>query len=84
MVLCTIDKLNLEYSMNQVVDRIMDSSESQLVLNIASREEIRARIGSYIAMLSSAGQRDPNRLIDYGLGYLRGLHEGPDCRYSGC
>jgi hypothetical protein len=47
-------------------------------------EQSRKRIGGYIATLSSAGQRNPELLAEYGLAYLKELHEGRDRRYSGC
>ena len=70
--------------MEEAIDRIMNSSEIEPVLACQSREEIKAKIGNYVAMLSSAGRRDPNQLTEYGLDYLRGLHYGPDSRYTGC
>jgi len=53
-------------------------------LNILGREEIRVKVGQYLAKLSSAGQSDTEELAFYGLVYLRILHEGPDPRYTGC
>jgi hypothetical protein len=44
----------------------------------------RARIMGYLEKLSSAGERDTRTLAEYGLAYLKELHEGPDRRYSGC
>jgi len=70
--------------MEEVIDRIMNSAEINLLPDSRSRVEIKAKIGSYIATLSSAGQRDPDRLTEYGLAYLRELHKGPDHRYTGC
>jgi hypothetical protein len=70
--------------MDEAIDRIMNSHEIELILDSQSREEIKAKINNYVAMLSSAGQRDANRLTEYGLAYLRGLHHGPDSRYTGC
>ena len=48
------------------------------------REEIRVKVGQYLAKLSSAGHSETDELIYYGLAYLRILHEGPDPRYTGC
>jgi hypothetical protein len=70
--------------MNEVVDRIMNSSEINVFSDSHNRAEIRARVGNYIATLSSTGKDDVDQLIEYGLAYLRGLHEGPDPRYTGC
>jgi hypothetical protein len=47
-------------------------------------EEIRVKVGQYLAKLSSADHRETEELIYYGLAYLRILHEGPDPRYTGC
>ena len=70
--------------MEEAIDRIMNSSEIEPILRGQNREEIKAKIGNYVAMLSSAGRRDANQLTEYGLAYLRGLHHGPDSRYTGC
>jgi len=70
--------------MDQIIDRVMNSTEIGAILDNKSREEIRAKIGIYIATLSSAGKRDADELIDYGLAYLRALYEAPDSRYTGC
>jgi hypothetical protein len=70
--------------MDEAIDRIMNYAEIELILDNRIRGEIRAKVGDYIATLSSTGQRDPDRLTEYGLAYLRALHEGPDSRYTGC
>jgi hypothetical protein len=70
--------------MQEVIDRIMNSEEIVSLLNGQSRIEITAKIGRYIATLSSAGQQDPDRLTEYGLAYARELRRGPDPRYTGC
>ena len=67
--------------MDDVVERVMASYENWERLE---REEIRVKVGQYLEKLSSAGHRDVEALTDYGLAYLRILHEGPDPRYSGC
>jgi hypothetical protein len=72
------------YSMNEIVDRIMNSSEIKVFPDSHNRAEIRARVDNYIATLSSAGKDDVDQLIEYGLAYLRDLREGPDPRYTGC
>ena len=63
--------------MEDIVDRVMNYYGIEPVRNIQSRDEVKAT-------LSSAGQRDADQLIEYGVAYLRGLHEGPDSRYTGC
>ena len=44
----------------------------------------RAKIAIYLQTLSAAGQRDRNALAEFGLAYLKEMHEGRDPRYSGC
>ena len=44
----------------------------------------RAKITMYLQKLNSAGQSDRNALAEFGLAYLKELHEGRDPRYSGC
>ena len=70
--------------MNDVVDRVMTSYEKLHVIEGLGREEIRVKVGQYLAKLSSAGHSESEELIHYGLAYLRILHEGPDPRYTGC
>jgi hypothetical protein len=70
--------------MDQIIDRVMNSAEIVTILDNKSREEMRAKIAKYIGTLSSAGKSDANELIEYGLAYLRALHESPDSRYTGC
>jgi hypothetical protein len=70
--------------MNDAVDRVMASYENLSALEHLGREEIRVKVGQYLAKLSSAGHRDTEELASFGLAYLRILHEGPDPRYTGC
>jgi hypothetical protein len=70
--------------MDTIIDRVMNSTEIGVILDNQSLEEIRAKIGKYIATLSSAGKSDADEPIEYGLAYLRALHEAPDSRYTGC
>ena len=70
--------------MNNVVDRVMTSYEKLPAIEGLAREEIRVKVGQYLAKLSSAGHSETDELIHYGLAYLRILHEGPDPRYSSC
>jgi hypothetical protein len=63
--------------MNNVVEGILRTYGST---DARSRE----KIAGYIEKLSSAGQRDACVLAEYGLAYLKELHEGPDRRYTGC
>ena len=70
--------------MDNIVDRVMNSYRIELVQDIQRHNEVKAKLRKYLATLSSAGQRDADQLIEYGVAYLRGLHEGPDSRYTGC
>jgi len=69
---------------NDVVDRVMTSYEKLPAIEGLGREEIRVKVGQYLAKLSSAGHSGTEELLHYGLAYLRILHEGPDPRYTGC
>ena len=71
-------------SMNDAVDRVMASYEKLPAIEGLGLEEIRVKVGQYLAKLSSAGHSETEELIHYGLAYLRILHEGPDPRYTGC
>ena len=70
--------------MNDAVDRVMASYEKLPAIEGLGLEEIRVKVGQYLAKLSSAGHSETEELIHYGLAYLRILHEGPDPRYTGC
>jgi len=85
MVQCEIAVLFcvLEFSMEDIVDRVMNYYGIEPVRNIQSRDEVKAKLGNYLATLSSAGQRDADQLIEYGVAYLRGLHEGPGLSLHG-
>ena len=63
--------------MDDVVEGILRAYGSR---DARSRE----KIAGYLEKLKSAGQRDANVLAEYGLAYLRELHEGRDPRYTGC
>jgi hypothetical protein len=71
-------------AMEDTVDRVIASYGNGPALEQLGREQIRMKIGQYLAKLSSAGHSDPEELARYGLAYLRNLHEGPDPRYTGC
>ena len=67
--------------MDDVIKRAMTSYENH---ERQGREDTRVKVGQYLEKLASAGHRDVEELTDYGLAYLRMLHEGPDPRYSNC
>jgi hypothetical protein len=70
--------------MDEAVDRVMASYENLPAIERLGREEMRVKVGQYLAKLSSAGHSDTEELAFYGLAYLRILYEGPDPRYTGC
>lgn len=71
------------FSMNDVVDQVMSSYEKLPAVERLGREEMRAKIGNYLAKLSSAGHRDADELIDCGLAYIRVLRRGSGTRFTG-
>ena len=51
------------------------------------RESASARITAAFGLstsLASAGQRDDEQLVIYGLAYSAELHDGPDPRFTDC
>ena len=70
--------------MNDVVDRVLETYELMGGLDAARLGDFRQKITNYIETLSSAGLRDAQKLVMYGLAYLKELHEGPDRRFTGC
>ncbi len=70
--------------MNEVVDRILNSYELMRPLNAEPVADSRQKVSRYLESLASAGQRDAKQLVEYGLAYLRKLHEGRDPRFTGC
>jgi hypothetical protein len=44
----------------------------------------RVKITLYLQKLNGAGQSDRSALAEFGVAYLKEMHEGPDRRYSGC
>jgi hypothetical protein len=67
--------------MNDVVERILNAYQSMCPLDA---ERAAQKISRYIESLTSAGQRDAERLTIYGLAYLTELHEGQDPQFTGC
>jgi len=70
--------------MNEVVDRILNSYELMRPLSAERVADSRQKVSRYLESLASAGQRDAKQLAEYGLAYLRELHEGRDPRFTGC
>jgi hypothetical protein len=53
--------------MDDVVDRIINSYENLPAVERRAREEIKMKVGQYLAKLSSAGHRDPDEVTECGL-----------------
>jgi len=70
--------------MNDVVERILNASQSICPGDAPRAVASRKKIIPYIEALSSAGERDAEQLMIYGLAYLTELHEGHDPRFTGC
>ena len=70
--------------MRDVVNRVFSTYESMGKLDYARAAESRERTSAYIETIASTGQKDAEKLVMYGLAYLKELHEGRDTRFSGC
>jgi hypothetical protein len=70
-------------SVKEVVDRVMQSSRTTSMSNLA-QTELRNKVGRYVELLSSAGDRDLDELTHLGVAYLHHIIDGPDPRYTGC
>jgi hypothetical protein len=74
----------MEVSMDDVVDRVMDTFGMMRNLDVNSIVESREKLSGYIEKLNSAGQTDRLQLAVYGLAYLRELQDGPAPQFTGC
>jgi len=63
--------------MSEIVESILKSCVREL------DADTMAKITRYLQTLSSAGTRDRQQLVAYGLAYIEHLHN-PDPRYTGC
>jgi hypothetical protein len=70
--------------MKDVVDRILSTYQVMRPLNAERVADSRLRITRYIESLASAGKSDAQELAEYGLVYLKEMHEGRDPRFTGC
>jgi len=70
--------------MNEVVDHILEAYQLVRPLDAERSAESRRRTLQYLESLQSTGQHDALHLTDYGLAYLREMHEERDPRYTGC
>jgi hypothetical protein len=73
-----------EFSMNDVVDGILNDYQLTRPLDAERVADSRRKISGYLESLATAGQRDARQLAIYGLAYLKELHEGRDPRFTGC
>jgi hypothetical protein len=73
-----------ELVMNDLLDRILSTYQLMRPLDPNRVSDSRQKITRYIESLASAGQSDTERLVIYGLAYLKELHEGQDPRFTGC
>ena len=70
--------------MIDVVERILNAYQSMCPLDAERTADSRQKISQYVESLSSAGQRDAEKLVIYGLAYLTELNEGQDPQFTGC
>jgi hypothetical protein len=70
--------------MKEIADRALEMYELVDEMDAALVAQSREKLIQYIAKLTSAGQHDPHRLIEYARAYLKELHQGPDPRFTGC
>jgi hypothetical protein len=85
MLHCTYCSASVwEFSMNVVVDLILNEYQSSRPLDADRLAESRLKIRKYLDVLGAAGQRDTKQLAIYGLAYLKEMHEGRDPRFTGC
>jgi hypothetical protein len=70
--------------MRTIVERVLRTYDQIRTFDELRVAESREKILQYFEKLTSAGQTDEDRLIEYGTAYLRELHEGPDRRFTCC
>jgi hypothetical protein len=70
--------------MRIIVERVLNTYQPIKTLDEAGVEESREKIARYLEKLAAAGRIDPDLLVEYGIAYLKELHEGPDRRFTGC
>ncbi len=61
--------------MNDLVDRILNTYQLMRPSEADRVSDSRQKVTRYIESLASAGQSDAQRLVEYGLAYLKELHE---------
>jgi hypothetical protein len=65
-------------------DRILSTYQLVRPLNAEKAADSRLKIARYLESLTSAGKKDAHELAEYGLVYLKEMHEGRDPRFTGC
>ncbi len=70
--------------MDDVIDRVLNTFAMMRNVNGETLEQAKPKLQSYLDTLTSAGQKDEQRLAVYGLAYMRELHDGPSNGASGC
>jgi hypothetical protein len=70
--------------MRTIVERVLNTYDPIGTFDQARVAESRNRVSQYFEKLASAGLTDADRLVEYGIAYLKELHEGPDRRFTGC
>jgi hypothetical protein len=84
MLHCSYCSAFPEFAMNDVVDRILKTYQLKRPLDAESAADSRRKMARYIENLASAGHSDAQELAEYGLAYLKELHEERDPRFTGC
>lgn len=64
--------------MDTTIDRIMKTYDLLVNRSAAANDEARAKVTTYLTMLTDGGETDPHRLTVCGLTYLRQLDGSSD------
>jgi hypothetical protein len=67
-----------EDMMDTTIDRIMKTYDILVNRSAAANDEARAKVTTYLTMLTDGGETDPHRLTVCGLTYLRQLDGSSD------
>lgn len=67
-----------EDMMDTTIDRIMKTYDLLVNRSAAANDEARAKVTTYLTMLTDGGETDPHRLTVCGLTYLRQLDGSSD------
>lgn len=72
----------MEELLSEVIERVLHTFGMMRNLSEEALREARESLGSYIEMLSSAGETDPQRLAVCGLTYLRNRHDDSSQKFA--